>query len=592
MVHLLLLIVVAAVMFFAGLGRLPLIEPDEGRNAEVAREMLVQGDWVTPHFDGLPYLDKPAVFFWMVAGSFRVAGVSEFAARLPSALAALGTMLLIWFLVRRMFGDAAGFRAGIIWATSPLVIFLSRLVIFDMTLAFLITLAMAGFWLSSASDSPAWWHEPLLFGACGVATITKGPVGFLIPWLSILLYEAVCGKLGELKRLRWGLGVAIFLAAALPWFILVSVRHPDFPRYAFWQESLLRFTTGEEKRSGGVFYYLPVFLAGFFPWSFFLLFGGWTRRKKLRELRSETHRGSLFLLSWVVVVFVFFSVSHSKLPAYFLPAVIPLSILMSGLWSEVGSGQTPDWLTAGFASMMVIGLLVALGGSQALRFQSAAELLRERVEPSVAPLVTPTLIYSGLILLAIGILGRNLASRLSARALPALSLALVAITSPLLIVRWLRPIEAYVNADSSRRLAATILESPQKDDPIYGLYYFRTSLPFYLRRPVLLVTTGGEELTSNYEAMRYREFRRAFQSSRQGESQKAQARPFPPEFEGTLIDVRDFQLRGHAGAQPMLVLVRNTLAGNVVSIFRDRASVSPLWTAWEDSVWEVVSPSR
>ena len=140
--------VVAGSLFFLGLGWLPLLEPDEGRNAEVAREMLASGDLITPHFNTLPYLDKPPVFFWLVAGCFHLVGVSELTARLPSALAALATMLLVWFLARRMFGDGARLRAGIVLATSPLVIAFSRLVIFDMTLAFLMTLAMTSFWLA------------------------------------------------------------------------------------------------------------------------------------------------------------------------------------------------------------------------------------------------------------------------------------------------------------------------------------------------------------------------------------------------------------------------------------------------------------
>ena len=114
-----LLLFTAAVLFFAGLGRLPLLEPDEGRNAEVGREMLVSGDWITPHFNGFVYLDKPAVYFWMVAASFKTFGISEGAARLPSALMAVATMLLVWFLARRMFGDSAGLRAGLIFAACP-----------------------------------------------------------------------------------------------------------------------------------------------------------------------------------------------------------------------------------------------------------------------------------------------------------------------------------------------------------------------------------------------------------------------------------------------------------------------------------------
>ena len=233
--HLLLLLVIAGALFFWRLGQLPLTEPDEGRNAEVAREMLALHDAVTPHYDTLPYLDKPAFFFWLVAGSFRLFGVSEWPARLPSALAALGTLLLVWLMGRRMFGESAGLVAGVIFATAPLVMVFARLVIFDMTLTFLVTLALAAFWLTHGTDGAMEGGrrrslEYLVFVAAGAASITKGPVGFVLPLLAIGVYAAVQRNLGALKRLAWAPGLAVFLAVSLPWFLLVSRRNPDFPR--------------------------------------------------------------------------------------------------------------------------------------------------------------------------------------------------------------------------------------------------------------------------------------------------------------------------------------------------------------------------
>ncbi|MGH9455338.1 MAG: ArnT family glycosyltransferase, partial [Terriglobia bacterium] len=132
--HFLFLLIISALFFFLGLGRFPLLEPDEGRNAEVAREMIALRDFITPHFNHLVYLDKPALFFWMVAGSFKVFGLNEWAARFPSAIMALGTILLVWLMGRRMFGGRTGFLAACVAASSPLVIAFSRTVIFDMTL--------------------------------------------------------------------------------------------------------------------------------------------------------------------------------------------------------------------------------------------------------------------------------------------------------------------------------------------------------------------------------------------------------------------------------------------------------------------------
>ena len=314
---LLLLSVLAGCLFFLGLGRLPLLEPDEGRNAEVGREMLTTGDWIIAHYDGLPYLDKPAFFFWLEASCFKVAGVNEWSARLPSAVMGLSLLLLAWFLARRMFDDSTAARAGVVIATAPLVMVFSRLVIFDMTLAFLITLAMAGFWLAERAEFRRPLADVLLFLAMGLGTITKGPVAFLVPLLSIAAYLALGGRFRDFKRLHWGIGGAVFLAAVLPWFISVSMHFPDYPRYVFLKESLARFGSNFAHRKGGPLYYLPVYLAGFSPWSVFLIWAGWSRHKRCKELRLEPNRPTLFLLAWVLVTFVFFSISRSQLPGAF-----------------------------------------------------------------------------------------------------------------------------------------------------------------------------------------------------------------------------------------------------------------------------------
>ena len=582
----LLLFVLAGSLFFAGLGSLPLLEPDEGRNAEVAREMLASGDWITPHYDALPYLDKPAVFFCLVASSFKLAGLHEWSARAPSALMGLCLLLLCWFLARRMFGDSTAVRAGVIIATAPLVTVFSRLVIFDMTLAFLITLAMASFWFAEATEFRRPGPDIFMFLAMGLATITKGPVGFLLPLLSITAYQALRGKLRELKRLRWGLGCAVFLAAVLPWFVSISIRYPDFPRYALLEESLARFSGGLVHRKGGLLYYFPVYLAGFFPWSIFLLWAGWNRHKRWKEIRLERNR--LFLLTWSVVTFIFFSLSQSQLPGYFLPAIVPLGILMAKAWDDVGlqaSIRSPDWLTAGFASLLGLGLIVA-ASSQLAIFSSAHSHLAKRVDPAVFVMLKPSILYTGLILAALAIVGRNIAARARGRSLSLAAFVLIALTTPMLLVRWIDPLKAYAETNSSRRLADTILSSPEKELPIYGYYYFRTSLPFYLRRPVGLVTTRGNELTSNYLVSRVREIR-------QGSSPEAGPKVFPRTFKDLdpvpidqrrLLDILELIDLARTSPQPRLVLVRNS---HVSMLAHEVDRVDPLWTGWDFSVWKI-----
>lgn len=579
--QLLALVAIAACLFFIGLGRLPLLEPDEGRNAEVAREMLALHDWITPHYDTLPYLDKPAVFFWLVAGSFRLLGLSEMAARLPSALAALGTVLLTWLLGRRMFDERCAWLAGVIFATSPLVMVFARVVIFDMPLTFLVTLTLTAFWLSRAADRPRRDLDCLMFAAAGLATITKGPVGFILPLLTILVYAALQRKFSEMRRLAWPPGILLFLAVSLPWFIAVSVRNPDFPRYAFWNESLLRFTTGHAHRGGSFFYYVPVFLAGFLPWSFPLLFAGINHIRGWKRLREPCAAPRAFLLAWALVTFVFFSISQSKLPAYFLPAIPALALLLSEIWSrEVNCdspGRRPDWLTAGFAVLIALGILIAATPAW-LEAPSLHRTLARKIHPAVLETLPSSIFFTGLILAALGILGRNLVAKSRGRVYATGSLAIFAFTIPLLAVRWWEPARIYAATSSTERLAVAIARGTERDLPIYGYYYFRTGLPFYLRRPVGLLTTGASEFTSNYIAAHWPEIRtRATAPESTGGAHGALL--FPTQEEFTAM--------GRASPQPFLVIVQN---GEVPDVAKEEAVFKPLWEAWQYSVWQASGP--
>ena len=585
--HLLLLLVIAGALFFLRLGQLPLTEPDEGRNGEVAREMLVLHDAVTPHYDTLPYLDKPVFFFWLVAGSFRLFGVSEWAARLPSALAALGTLLLVWLLGRRMFGERAGLAAGVIFATAPLVMVFARLVIFDMTLTFLVTLTLAAFWLahgpgSAPGDGRRRALETLMFASAGAATLTKGPVGFVLPALAVGVYAAVQKRLGDLKKLAWAPGLAAFLAVSLPWFVLVSRRNPDFPRYAFWDETLLRFSTGHGMHRGGnIAYYIPVFLIGFLPWSFALLFGGVNRLKGWRRLCNENRAAEAFLLSWAATLFVFFSISHSKLPAYLLPAVPALAVLMGRMWSgDVGrdfARLRPDWLTAAYAALIALGLLLAAAPAW-LKLSSFEKLASRKIHPAVFQSLPSSIFYSGLILAALGVLGRNLAGRTASRAYAAKCLAVLALAVPLLALRCWPLLRTWAATASAQRLARAIQRGPDRDLPVYGYFYFRTSLPFYLGRPVGLVTAGGEELTSNYVAAHWPSIASRTMAERSAESRSAS--PF-------FITGSEFTALGRSPSTPLLVLVRNN---EVADLSKLEGILEPLWDAWEYSVWRISNP--
>ena len=556
---------VAGVLFFAGLGHFPLFEPDEGRNAEVAREMVELDDWITPHYNGLTYLDKPALYFWMVAGSFKALGFSAMAARLPSALMALGTVILAWLWARRV--GVGEVKAALILASTPFMIAFSRIVIFDTTLTFLVSLSLLGFWSLERSEFQKVRFSLLFFGSMGLAAITKGPVGFLLPLLTVIAYLGLSGRWRDLGRLRWGPGLLAFLATALPWFLAASWQNPDFPRYAFLDESLLRFTTGSARRTGPLYYYIPVFLFGFLPWSLFLLTGYAGRWREWRRFRDSENQPLFFVACWAAVVLVFFTISRSKLPGYILPAFTPLSLLAARLWDKwpgaEGGALPPRWLTRGFWALLGLGLLISLA-SWGFQLGTFHERLMEKVGPNVAAELGPTLFTWGMMLAGIGILGRHAGWR---RHAPQVTLALLVLAVPLLILRGYRPVRAHLASQSSAELAEKILSSEMAESPLYAYFCYRPSLGFYLRRPVNLVTTNASELGSNYIPPRVKRF-----------------------FEepGTTIFSPEHLVRvGESNSRRVLVL---TLNANISTLLDTIPRAEPLWQDWKFSVW-VIPPA-
>ena len=349
----------------------------------------------------------------------------------------------------------------------------------------------------------------------------------------------------------------------------VSLRNPDFPRYAFWNESLKRFATGAARRGGGIFYYIPVYLGGFFPWSLFLLMAGWNRLRRWRELKQEAARPVLFLLSWATWVFVFFTLSHSKLPTYFLPAIVPLSILVGLIWRDIGKeARPPDWLTAGFALLLGLGVVVA-AASHSWLFAMLQGRISKRLPHHVMGFIQPSLLYTGLIQGALGFLGRRLATQLRGRTVAITTFALAAVILPTLVFRWYVPLELLAENNSSRRVAATILASPERGSPIFGYYYFRDGLPFYLRRPVGLVSVEWGEMTSNYQVAYQAEARR-----------KAAGNP----GKGLLVTLAEFRALKKANTQPILVIAPNALVEN---LWQNVGRVDPLWNEADFSIWGI-----
>ena len=326
-------------VLFVNLGSADLFEPDEGRNAEKAREILLLNDWVTPHENFLPVLDKPMFFYWLVALSYKIFGISEWSGRLPSALSALGCLFLVYRFARQRRGLWEARWSVLILLTSVEFFLLSRIVISDMTLTFCVTLALSSFYsaIHAAEEKAKRLHCWLMYGALGVGTLIKGLVGLVIPALIAFIYLLVTKRGAALRRLHLFPGVIFFLVIVAPWYLWVDARNPGYLSYYFWHEHLSRYLTDEFERDRSWFYFFFVLAVGFLPWTLWLPFVAKDAWQRLDDKK-------LFLLLWAVLPFLFFSLSNSQLPHYVLPIYPPLAILSGQMIAARFKKPASNWL--------------------------------------------------------------------------------------------------------------------------------------------------------------------------------------------------------------------------------------------------------
>ena len=317
------LLFLAAVACFdpAGSG---LAEPDETRYAEIPREMLATGDFVVPRLNGLPYFEKPPLLSWVNAASLRVFGETPWAARLPTRLAGLGTVGLVVLAAGAGGRRRAGLAAGILLLASPIGFLMARTNLTDGLLTFFLTatlLAARGAIERREEGRSTAALDAAAGAAAAGAFLTKGLIALALPGLILLVWAAATRRLRSLFALLLSPAPVVFVLLAAPWFVLVERRHPGFLRFFFVHEHFQRFATGSAKRAGPIHYFVPVFVLGFLPGLAFFL----------AALRPAARRRSagFFFLVWFTVIFVFFSVSQSKLPPYLFPA-IPAAAVLAG----------------------------------------------------------------------------------------------------------------------------------------------------------------------------------------------------------------------------------------------------------------------
>jgi 4-amino-4-deoxy-L-arabinose transferase-like glycosyltransferase len=313
------------VCLFSGLGALGLVGPDEPRYAAIARAMAETHDWITPRLWGTPWFEKPVLYYWTAGIAMRLFGVSEFAARLPSALAALLAVAAIKWTALRSYGVGAAWYSLLMLPTSVAMIGFSRAASPDMLFAGLLTAAMAV--ASEMLQKPR--PGPILriaFGFfLGAAVLAKGPAAVILAGGATLLWAAVTRQWRAPFRFLHPLIIAVFCATALPWYVLCAMRNPDFLRIFIWQHNFERYLTPVFQHRQPFWFYVPILAAASVPWIVIATSLLSTRCKKGEWKDSPM----VFISCWAIFPLLFFSLSQSKLPGYILPSVPPVFLLIS-----------------------------------------------------------------------------------------------------------------------------------------------------------------------------------------------------------------------------------------------------------------------
>ncbi len=475
------LMLVLAVIWFGVLDYRTLIKTDEGRYAEIAREMVVSGDWVTPRLNGIKYFEKPPLQYWMTAIAFKSFGVHEWTARLWTALTGFLGVILLWFTARRLFNPAVAACSALVLASSPLYLGMSQMNTLDMGVSFFLQVTLCGFLLAHFQPevderSRRRWML-LSWAGMALAVLSKGLIGLILPGAVITLYLLATRNWALIARMEWRLGVTLFLLLTAPWFVAVSLANPEFAHFFFIHEHFERFLTKVHLRYQPWWYFLPIFALGMLPWLGFVLQGLWQGvRRHDRPAHAQITR---LLLIWVVFIFVFFSISSSKLSSYIVPIFPALAVLIGLRLTRTGVREM-RWQAS---TLTVLALMLIVVLSQLREKDDAAEAVRLATTHYRAWLYCAILAWiTGLALSHAWLKRRHLRPALVTCALGAFFASMIALLG----------YENLGRLSSTKTLSSQIKPLLQADTPFYSVETFDHTLPFYLQHTVTLVAHQNE----------------------------------------------------------------------------------------------------
>jgi len=478
---LLLLFAAIGIFLCIGLGARPYLTPSEARYIELPRQMLATGDWLTPRINGVPYFEKPPLFYWMQAAVMALFGPEEFAGRIVTVLLSTLTCLLTYAMGRLLYGRLSGLLAASVLATSLMGYGLSRVATLDVPVSLFINACIACFLAAQHTESVSLKRTfyLLMYVASALAMMTKGLIGIVIPGMVIGAWIATGNRWHILKEAQLIKGSIIFLAITAPWHVLMARAHPDFLNFYFIHEHFTRFLTDEHKRTAPWWFFIAVTWVGLLPWvlSPHLLRGPVLMGQTPQQVRGDR----LFLLLWIVLPLLFFSSSHSKLLPYIFPIFLPLCIVIGNklalFWNNIlpmKSLRIDAWLAIAVFTLLLLAtqLLPVMPGK-----------LGQKVS-----MVTSNISWVSLLPIFISLAWVAFCS-VRAEA-PRLILSLMGVG----IVTGISSnyIAASLDTATIKPLASLLSEQLQPDDMVvaYGSYW--QDLPVYLNRNVTVAGWTGE----------------------------------------------------------------------------------------------------
>ncbi len=474
--HIIALLLLSYVFFFYGIGDYSLKEPDEGRYAEIPREMNELHDYTVPHLNYVRYFEKPPLLYWTTAASFKLFGTNEWAFRFPNSLCALFCVIFLYFFIRRWSGEPVAFLSSVILTTSFSFLSMARIVTTDMLFTFCLFLSLLLFYGYYREKKSFFIY--LFYVAMAAATLAKGPVALILMGGTILIFLFTERNLHFISEMKIVKGLAIYLIVTLPWIIAISLREKEFLYFFFVDQHILRFLTSKHKRTGPMYYFLPVLFGGLFPWSIFLpraVIQTW----KIKELR--------LMFIWAFVVFAFFSISGSKLPPYILPLFPPTAIILGHFFHE-------KWQTyanrKGEIAIYIVIFFVFGAASLLCQVSSLNTYIQALLGDSTASVLKEMMLFSlwvslsSFIIVCFFIFKKFTTYAWTFVLLSSFSLAVM------LGILFHLPVIDRIN--TNKNLAMMINEHQTHADYIISYSSYAQTIPFYIKKGITVASYTGE----------------------------------------------------------------------------------------------------